>query len=302
MKRNLLTIITGGVLLLIFFLILFTFQVRQAEVAVVTLFGKPTHTEDKPGLKFRFPWPIHAVHKFDQRIQNFEDKLDESQTADSFTLVTSVYVGWRISDAQEFLPRFAEGSIPEAERVLEGLIRSAKAAVIGKHQLADFVSTDERQLKFAQIETNILQLVQEQVKAKHYGLELEYLGFKKLEFPPGISQEVFKRMQSERAILISKIQSEGASQATNIITTADNKSAEMLFQADADATRIRALGIKESADSFKVFQQNPELAKFLANLKALELSLGERSTLIFDQYNEPFTLFQNYTTNAAPRK
>ncbi len=302
MKRNLLTIITGAVLLVIFILLLFTFQVRQSEVAVVTLFGRPVRSEKDPGLKFRFPWPVHSVHKFDQRIQNFEDKWDEVQTSDSYIVVAGVYVGWRISDPQAFLPRFANGSIPEAERVLEGLIRSAKAAVIGKHPLSDLVTTDERQLKFAEIEAKILELVQAQVQSKNYGLELKYLGFKKLEFPASVSQEVFKRMQSERALLISQTQSEGESVASNIVTTANAKSAEKIYNAEAEATQIRALGIKESAASFAVFQKNPELAKFLANLKALELSLGEHSTLIFDQYNEPFTLFQNYTTNSVPRK
>ena len=41
MKRNLLTVIVGAVLVLIFVLLLFVFQVRQSEVAVVTTFGKP---------------------------------------------------------------------------------------------------------------------------------------------------------------------------------------------------------------------------------------------------------------------
>ena len=41
MKRNLLTIVIGAVLVVIFALLLFVFQVRQSETAVVTTFGKP---------------------------------------------------------------------------------------------------------------------------------------------------------------------------------------------------------------------------------------------------------------------
>jgi regulator of protease activity HflC (stomatin/prohibitin superfamily) len=40
MKRNLITLITAAVLLVIFVCMLFTFQVRQTEVAVVTTFGE----------------------------------------------------------------------------------------------------------------------------------------------------------------------------------------------------------------------------------------------------------------------
>ena len=40
MKRNLLTLVIGGVLIFIFVLLLFVFQVRQSEVVVVTRFGR----------------------------------------------------------------------------------------------------------------------------------------------------------------------------------------------------------------------------------------------------------------------
>ena len=53
----------------------------------------------------------------------------------------------------------------------------------------------------------------------------------------------------------------------------------------------------EAAKSFAVFQQNPELANFLLSLNALELSLKDRATLIFDQHSQPFNLFQGYSTN-----
>ncbi len=48
MKRNLLTLITGAVLVVIFTLLLLVFQVRQSEVAVVTRFGRPDRTKAEP--------------------------------------------------------------------------------------------------------------------------------------------------------------------------------------------------------------------------------------------------------------
>ena len=49
MKKNLLTIVIGAVLVVIFALLLFVFQVRQSEVAVVTTFGKPVQNITEPG-------------------------------------------------------------------------------------------------------------------------------------------------------------------------------------------------------------------------------------------------------------
>ena len=126
MKKNLITIVIAAVLVVIFALLLFTFQVRQSEVAVLTTFGKPAANNlDQPNLYFKWPWPIQQVYRFDQRVQNFEDKYSENLTADSTMLMASVYVGWRISDAKEFFPKFAGGSVEAAQRQLETMLRSA---------------------------------------------------------------------------------------------------------------------------------------------------------------------------------
>src|SRR6185295_13398151 len=160
MKRNPLTIIISAVLAVIFVLVLFVFQVRKSEIAVVTRFGATSREQSEPGPYFRLPWPIENVYKLDQRIQNFEDKLTEPQTADNNLLVINVYVGWRITDAKTFFPRFAGGSILAAERTLEDIVSQAKSAVVGKHVLGDFANADEKQLKFDAIEGEIKALAQ----------------------------------------------------------------------------------------------------------------------------------------------
>src|SRR5437016_3589580 len=100
MKKNPLTLVIGLVLVIIFVLLLFTFQVRTTQVAVVTTFGRPTKEilESATHPHFKWPWPIEKVYYFDKRIQNFEDKFTEDYTADKSTLLTSVYIGWKITD------------------------------------------------------------------------------------------------------------------------------------------------------------------------------------------------------------
>src|ERR1035438_138497 len=91
MKRNPLTLVIGLVLILIFGFLLFSFQVRTTEVAVVTTFGKPTRPITEPGIYAKAPWPIQKVWTFDQRVQIFEDRLTAGLTSDNFSLLTSVY-------------------------------------------------------------------------------------------------------------------------------------------------------------------------------------------------------------------
>lgn len=296
MKRNPLTLIIGAVLLVLFVLLLFVFQVRNSEVAVVTRFGKPVR-DAAPGPHLRLPWPVEKVYRFDQRIQTFEDKFTEDLTADNNNLLTLVYVGWRIHDPQAFFPKFAGGSAVAAERMLEGILRSAKSAVVGKHNLSDFVNADEHQIRFDAIEQEIQRLVMGQLADNNTGIEIEFLGLKKLGLPESVTQAVFDRMTSERKKLADGYQYDGEAEAQKIRSAADRQAAELLANAEAEAVRIRGQGEAKAAELLPVFEKEPTLAVFELRLKALEQSLKERTTLIFDQRTPPFDLFQGFATN-----
>jgi membrane protease subunit HflC len=298
MKRNTLIVIIGAVLVIIAALLLFVFQVRQSEVAVVTTFGKPTaQPYDRPGAYLKWPKPIQYVYKFDQRIQNFEDKFSENYTGDNVTLQSSVYVGWKISDAGRFLLVFRDGSIATAQQRLEGMLRTAKSAVIGRHPLADFVNADPKELKFDGIESEIEQAVQAQLQTNNCGIQLEFLGFKKIGLPESVTQTVFDRMKAERQKYISLAQYEGEKEAAKIKAAADRQAADVINNASAAAIRIQGEGEAEAAKVLPVFQQNPELAVFLFRISALQQSLNQKATLIFDERTPPFDLFTGLPAN-----
>ena len=299
MKRNVLTLIIGAVLVVIFVLLLFVFQVRQSEVAVITTFGKPSpQAYDKPGAYFKWPWPIQRVYKFDGRIQNFEDKFNETLTADQNNLITSVYVGWQISDASAFVNRFRDGSVPAAQAMLESMLRSANIAVVSKHALSDFVNTDPKALKFDAIEGEIEQAVQNELRTNNCGIQLDFLGLKRFGLPESVTQTVFDRMKNERQVLINREQYEGEREAQEIKATADRQAAETIADAEAQATRIRSEGEAEAANVLPVFQQNPGLANFLQRIDALQQTLNQKTTLIFDERTPPFDLFSHLPTNS----
>lgn len=296
MKRNLLTVIVGAVLVIIFVLLLFTFQVRQSEVAVVTTFGRPTRNITEPNLYFKWPWPIQQVYRFDQRVQNFEDKYSENLTADNNDLLTSVYIGWKISDAKAFFPKFAGGSVTAAQQMLESMLRSAKSAVIGKHPLSEFVNANPQLLKFDAIENEIKSEVQAELSTNNCGIEIEFLGIKQIGLPESVTQTVFDRMKAERQVLISQAQYEGEAEAQKIKAAADREASETIYTAQAAATRIRGEGESEAAKTLPIFEKNPDLAIFLLRIDALKQSLNQRSTLIFDERTAPFDLFQRLPT------
>jgi modulator of FtsH protease HflC len=283
MKRNPLNIVVGGMLLLAFGLLLFVFQVRKSQVAVVTTFGKPTRDIMEPGAYLKWPWPIQKVHKMDRRVQNLESRYEETLTGDGFSLVVQVYVGWNINQPKLFFPKFANGSVELAENILESMVRSVKNEVVGSHPFSHFISTDEKELRLNEMEQEMLDKVRSQVRTNQYGLQVEFLGINKLGLPESVTKTVFARMESERKVLVSDIQARGMAKAISIRSDADRESAEVLSKAEAEATRIRSEGEARAAESYAVFNQNTNLANLLIKLRTLEQMLeGGKTTLILD--------------------
>ncbi len=292
MKRNLTTVGIGALLLLIFVLLLFMFQVRQTEVAVVTTFGRATRSISEAGAYGRWPWPIEQVHKFDNRVHNFEGKFEQVMTADGYQMLIMVYVGWSISEPTNFFPRF-NGSIAKAEDSLEGLVRNAYSGVVGKHPFSHFISTDEKELKFVDIEKEMLARIQADSRAITNGIEIKFLGIKKLGLPESSTPGVFEVMKSEREKRGKAIKDESDREVEAIRAGANLASAKLLAEAEAAATRTRSQAEAEAAEHFKKFEKNPELANFLLSLVTLESFLKENSTLILDQDTTPLNLLRN---------
>src|SRR2546429_988969 len=161
MKRNPITLFTAAVLLVIFVCMLFTFQVRQTEVAAVTTFGRYSRSITEPGLKGRLPWPIQKVYQFDNRMQTLERKFDETITKDQINVVIAVYVGWRIDNPKLFLESF-NGDMTRAEQTLEPVIRHAESGVLGQYNFTNFNSTNPAELYDHQLEKEMLEPVQAQ--------------------------------------------------------------------------------------------------------------------------------------------
>jgi membrane protease subunit HflC len=291
MRNNRLTLVVGVILVIVFFLLLFTFQVRQTEVVMVTTFGRPTRPVTEPGLKFKWPYPIQKIYRFDKRTQNFEDDFEETLTRDNYNLLANVYVGWTVSNVELFFNTFPGATPQAAEPALKGLIRSAKNAVVGQHTFADFISTDAKQLKFVQIENEMLEHIKAEALQK-YGIGIEFLGIKKLGLPESVTQKVFDRMTAERQREVDRLKAQGEAEAMRIKSAADRDRDKILAEADRKASDIRAQADAEAATSYKAFEQHPELAVFLLQLNALEASLKNRSTLILDEHTPPFNLLQ----------
>ena len=288
MKKNYITMSVGAFLVIIFGFMLFTFQVRQTEVAIKTRFGKAGEASIGPGFHLRLPWPVNEVYKFDNRIQNSEWTFEETGTKEGKPILVKVFVTWKIKEPLKFYNSFS-GDLAEANEVLEGKVRSAQNAVIGMYAFNNLVTTNEEDLKLDAIEADMRDRVD--TDSEGDGIEIMMVGIKRLGIPESVTGAVFERMKAERQARIQEIEAEGERQAKTIKAEADLKANEILAEAEAQAIQIRGEAEAQAAKYFEVFKKNPELANFLFNQKAMEGLLKDNSTLILAPKTPPFTLY-----------
>ena len=249
------------------------------------------------GLYVRAPWPVQRIYRFDNRVHTLEGAFEETLTRDGKNILVAVYAGWRIEKPIQFLERI--GTVEQAERNLDALLRSQKNAVLGQVPFSALVNTNTAEVKFEQVEQQMLAAVQPEA-VNRYGVTVQFLGIRKIGLPESITEKVFARMKAEREEIAERYRSEGEGEAIKIRAAADSQRNQLLAQAEAEAKHIRAEGDAKAAESYQVFEKNPELAMFLRKLEVLEGTLKKKSTVVLSTETEPFDLLQG--DKALPKK
>jgi membrane protease subunit HflC len=284
--KNVATTILIVLLVAAMALYLVAFQVRETESALVMTFGKPTRQITDPNLYFKWPAPIQRVYKFDSRMRVLEGDPIETTTKGAVPIIVRTYAVWKIAEPLQFFN--AVGTVKEARSKLRSQINDTQNKVAGRHSFAEFVNSDPSRIIFGQIEEEMLADLREPVR-QNYGIEIRALGIKELKLSEDVSEDVFKRMRSDREGRTVAIISEGESEATRIKSDADSKKTELLAAAEARAVAIRGQGDAEAAKYYKLLETNPRLAMFLRNVEALKKMLRERATIVIPADIEPIS-------------
>jgi len=299
-RKHVFTFVVAVAILVALGVYLFFFQVRQTEVVVLSEFGRPVQKFDKPGLNFKWPYPINEITRFDARLQVYDSDLHETLTKDERNVVVGETVGWRIKDAVQFVQ--AQGTIEKAVQWLKPLSSDAKTKVVGQYLFSNFVSVNAADLKHEEIEAKIKNLVNESLskQEKKYGIEVEIVRLKRIELPQAVTAKVFERMKAERNRESQKIRAEGEGISQSIKSRAEAARDAILAMADSDARAIRGQGDAEAAKYYEALNNRPELALFLRKVEALD-KVADKLTLIIDPTIPPFDILSEKAVAGEPK-
>ena len=290
-RKHWATIFLGFIVAFIFVVAIFSYQVDETQMAVLTTFDQPDENPIGPGIHPRWFYPIQQVHKFDTRYRCFDGntaKIEEVLTKDQQNVIVGMYVIYKISNPVKFYMTMV--NIPAAERQLNTWMRGARSEVIGTYDFDQLINTNPKVMQLEQVESKIKTKLVE--LSAPFGIEVKSVGIKSLSIPESISKNVFERMISERQRAAQKFLSEGDAQANDIRIKADGEVRKMLADSEAKAKEIKAQGDAKAAQYYATFKKNPELAIFLRKLQSLQKVMKSKTTLILDTDSAPFDIMK----------
>ncbi|MFQ5424121.1 MAG: protease modulator HflC [Phycisphaerae bacterium] len=306
MPRNAWAMIVAAIVIVIIVLMMCAYQVPFTETVVITHFNKLSKViePDNAGLHWKWPWPIDRVYRYDARLRTFETEFRQQGTKDQRTIILTAYATWRIADARTFLNTVGpddEAGVAKIRDRLESIV----SGVLQTHPIGDLVNVDPDRMKLAAIEEEMRDGIRDDVR-KAYGIEIDAVGIKRLNFPESVTREVFARMKEDRQKTIKELTAEGTAIAAQIRADADETAQKILARSDAYAKQIKAEGDAQAARYYKFFEENRELSDFLKMRDTLlEIFSAGQITLVLDAANIlPFGLLnrtppQPATSSAA---
>jgi membrane protease subunit HflC len=292
---RILALVAGLVLLLL--VVSSVYTVSETDQVILTQFGKPVGGVVKtPGLHVKLPL-VQTVHRFDKRWLEYDGDANEIPTRDKKYIWVDTYARWRIVDTLRFFQAVHDerGGQSRLDDIVDGETRNAVASF----DLIEIVRSSNR--PFATIEelegigaseANVRietgrERISQQVLARAakitpvFGVELEDVRFKRINYTESVQQSVFQRMIAERRRIAERSRSEGQGRAAEIrgqkerdVLAASSvgykEAQELKGKADARATSIYA----------RAYGRDPGFYEFMKSMETLRSSLDEGATVV----------------------
>jgi membrane protease subunit HflC len=255
------------------------FTMDETEQAIVTRLGKYVRTVTEPGLKFKVPF-LETVHKFEDRILEYDAAAAPIITSDKKHLVIDNYARWKIIDPLKLYQTVRDESGAQAR--LDDIVFSEIREELARHTLTEVVSVNREA---------IMEAVHKQCneKASEYGIEVLDVRIKRADLPAEVTRSVYARMRAERQRIGKKYRSEGEEEAVKIRATTNKAKTIMLAESYRQSEILKGEGDAEAIKIYaEAFEKDPEFFAFVRTLEAYEKSLGRDTTVVLPSNSEFF--------------
>ena len=248
------------------------FIVHEKELAIKFKLGEIVESDFKPGLYFQIPI-INNIRKFDSRILTLDTPSERFLTSEKKNVIVNSFVKWRISDAKTYYTSTG-GDERRAIARMASIINDELKGQIGTKTMREVISGER---------ATIMQVVTDNAgrKIRDLGIELIDVRVKKVELPENVSNNVYRRMATERQTVAKTFRSRGEEEAKKIRANADRQREEILAEAYRESEEIRGQGDAFAARTYAdSYNQDRDFYSFYRSLKAYENAFGQGQDLI----------------------
>ena len=293
---NRIGLIIGGVLLALMLLSSTLFIVDQRQVAVVYALGEIKEVVQEPGLKFKLPPPFQNVVFLDRRMQTLDSDESNSRpifTAEKKSLVIDWLIKWRIVDARQFI-RNNGTDFRNLESRLSQVVQAAFNEEVTKRTVGEVLSSGR---------DKVMQDVRARLgdEAKSFGIEIQDVRIKRVDFVANITESIYSRMRSERQQVANQLRATGNAEGEKIRADADRQREVILAEAYRDAQKVKGDGDAKASQIFaEAFGRDPQFAEFYRSLEAYRATIRSRSDLMVVDPNSEFFKAMRGTQAPSP--
>lgn len=264
---------------------LFTFTVKQNELAIKFTFSKFVRSDYQPGLHFMLPL-VNDVKKFDKRVLTRNYPEEQFLTSEGKILRIDFYVKWQVNNVESFY-KSTNGDEEIAASRLGGIVKDGLKGLIAKRTIQQVVVAER-----AEFINELLSVAG--ANAGELGVRLVDVRVKKINLPDEVSDSVYNRMRQDFARQAAQLRAEGSGSAEQLRSEAERQRTELLANANRDASIIRGEGDSKAAEIYaNAFGKNAEFYSFYRSLQAYRESLGKSGDVLVISPDSDFFKYLN---------
>ena len=280
------------------------FTVTERELAIKFRLGEIVKSDYKPGFYFQMP-VVNNVIKYESRILTLDTRATEYLTKEKKKLIVDFFAKWRINDVEKFYRTMTRGSMGTARQRIFNIINDGLKSQFSQYQLSEMVSGKRRVSKSnnkdngkqsdlrAVVMSNITEQANNQVKK--YGISIVDIRIKRIDLTTKISNDVYRRMKSERQQYAADIRAQGKESSEKLKADADRQRTILLANAYKSAQALRGIGDAKAAEIYaKAYNKDREFYSFYRSMDAYKSSFsGGNDMLVIEPNSEFFKYFKN---------
>ncbi len=286
------------------------YTVDETEQVLITRFDKVNRSATTPGLKFKIPVIEKAIY-YPRNLQEWDGDPGQIPTKDKTYIWVDTFARWKIVDPIIFFKTI--GFVERAQNRLDEIIDPAVRNFITSSRLIDAVRNSNRELDTFEEEEgddnlhatydvttgrekiNKGILVQARPKLTNFGIELEDVKIKRINYVEEVRKSVYSRMIAERRQIAEKFRSEGKGEARKILGEKERDLKRITSEAYKVAQEIKGRSDAEATQLYaEAFGVDPEFYSFTKTLDIYSQTMDKGSSVVVSTESEFFKYLDGY--------